>query len=56
MGLGWRVWFFANDKSGRARRAVQQRPSDYPGVIRLQLMLAVLRGDNPGEFIDGDIG
>jgi hypothetical protein len=41
--LAWRFWSFASDKDGRARRAVQHRPPDYPGIIRLQLMLAVLR-------------
>jgi hypothetical protein len=55
--LAWRFWFFANDNGGRMRRAVQRRPPDYPGLTRLQLMLAVLRGDvDPGEFIDDDIG
>ena len=55
--LAWRFWFFANDNGGHARRAVQHRPPDYPGIMRLQLMLAVFRGDiDPGEFIGGDIG
>ena len=55
--LTWRFWFFASDNGERARRAVQHRPPDYPGVMRFQLILAVLRGDiDPGEFIDGDIG
>jgi hypothetical protein len=53
--LAGRFWSFANDKDGRARRAVQHRPPDYTGMMRLQLMLAVLRGDiDPGDFIDDD--
>ena len=55
--LAWRFWFFASHNRERARRAVQHRPPDYPGVMRLQLILAVLRGDvDTGEFIDDDIG
>jgi hypothetical protein len=32
---------------------VQQTPPDYPGIMRLQLMLAVLCGDiDPADFPD----
>ena len=50
--LAYRFWFFANDNGGQARRAVQRRPPDYPGLARLQVMLAVLRGDiDPDDFL-----
>jgi hypothetical protein len=51
----WRFWFFANDNDGHARRAVQYRPPGYPGIMRLQLMPPVFRGDvDPADFIGDD--
>jgi hypothetical protein len=56
--LAWRFWFFANDNGGRMRRAVQRRPPDYPGLTRLQLMLAAadtLR-DSPIQSLSAESG
>ena len=43
--FAWRFWFLANDNAGHPRRAAQYGPSDYPGLMRLHIVLAVLRGN-----------
>jgi hypothetical protein len=51
--FAWRFCSFANDNGGHPRRAVQYRPPDYPGLLRLEVMLAVARGDiDPADFLD----
>ena len=55
--LAWRFWFFANDNGGRMRRAVQRRPPDYPGLTRLQLMLAVCAATSiPANLLTTTLG
>jgi hypothetical protein len=41
--LTYRFWYAANDNGHRSHQWKQAKAPDYPGITRLEMLLAVLR-------------